>query len=787
MHLEYIRCENSTINNDPFALEYYSAAAIDLENRGIRRLVKFSKNQPRYLVRIVAWLLNSFQKNCFLHTGLNACAQIYAFIMRDRTIPEDLFHIQIKRAEDALDKLTPQSSELSSELNAHIRHVRQHYERLMPQPDSPTFLRVRTGKLVLSLSAACDRTGVQNIFKDDALLRQFQTKVVSTLKELGLEVCIDSFRKTQLMDIFETSFGEAFLKSLTFDIGGSQVNGKPPVQLIFLTNPEAAHSDKSDEEASKTPERSFDFDVRVTLSALGACTVSFEMAIDPDRFPYGLSVEEIRALECCICPHAGQVKLNISRSEERRVSPARFFDRVNIIKLDAAVQNLPGDGHQVFGPTFPNVSKELKTQLAGYLDNSLTESPSVRDARDIELCRAVNSVLELLRGTPHGDDLLDCCHRHNRLSDFAIEILNAVEQAFRGSIVHDVDGEVESLSGDADNTGSSVPEALVIGETISGDEVWHLRPDLGWYAYLNATRIDEVTASLKTINQAVAFDRIQDHSDTRGLVIGQREARTSFDDWRFMSRTVSAKDNLAQVRSHTADAFYASEYQTFLYFPDVQQYLVDQYEETVRLILRLSAGLRFYNLMAEKLTGKLTRQIRGYDELSTSENEILHQLRKIPGLKQILNWMRQFYRDHERMEDLKNHLEKIWRLRVEANELRNLVFKAGISRYQDHGELMRCILDQMNVEAAAMTTDRHLGQLEELSHEIIERLKTSRQKGLSYAGIAVGCLFSAAATKEFVEAGSDFHEHPWTFIFMMIVLCLSLVIGLRLGKPPSEG
>src|SRR5207237_3967120 len=152
MLLAYTRCENSIINNDPFALKDYSQTAINLEEAGLSRLHDFSSPES-YLEDIADWLRGYLEKNRYLHTGLNACAQIYAHIMRDRGCPEILFHEQIRRAEEALDKLTQISPELSSELNAHIRHTREHYLRLAVK--SPTFLRVRSGKLVLSLTAAC--------------------------------------------------------------------------------------------------------------------------------------------------------------------------------------------------------------------------------------------------------------------------------------------------------------------------------------------------------------------------------------------------------------------------------------------------------------------------------------------------------------------------------------------------------------------------------------------------------------------------------------------------------
>jgi hypothetical protein len=796
MLLEYTKCENSAINNDPFALKDHSQKAIELEDTGIACLLGFPAKQPSYLVQMAAWLLNYFQKNLYLHTGLNACAQIYSNIMRDHACREDLFWEQMWRAKEALDKLTPhlsegaeaidkltprsselaealdeltpQSSELSSELNAHIRHVHQHYARLMTSPESQSLLRVRSGKLVLSLSAACDRAGARRILDvdradSDLVLDSFKDKVVKEFERLGFDA--DNIRPTQLVDIFETSFGENFLKSLTFDIRPLEETGPadassgpaPPLMLTFL--------DK----------QTFHFNIRVTLSALGACTVSFEMEIDDETFEHGLSVEEIRVLESCICPHAGQVQLDIKHDCDHAMkpsawraflcrwfpavfcrlmdrwlkcdrtvkpfgSPARFLDRVNITTLNETIENLTERASKEGDGVLGKKVEALRAELEDYRIHALTDAHGItasdRLKRGKTLCDAVNSVIEYVGDPAYVKDLLTCCQRHTRLAEFAEELLGAVEQAFRAEFA-----DWRKRSG---------------LEPLAKDEVWSLSPDLGWYAYLYATRIDEVTTKPKSVRQAVPFSEIQGHADTLGFVIDQREARASFDDWRFMTLQVSPDDNLAHVRSHNSDAFYTSEFQTFFYFPDDPQYLVDQYEATVELFLSLIVGLRFYNTMAETLT---------------------HKIRKDEATDRVAS---------KRMRDLSHDLDRVWRLRIEANELRNLVMKAGISRYQDHGKFMKRVLDKMNIETVADLTDRHLGQLEEASKDIIERLKASRLKRLNYAAIGVASFLGASATKDFFDAASERFEHPWTLRAMVIVLIAMLPLYFALGKPPSE-
>jgi hypothetical protein len=725
MLLEYTWCENSAINNDPFALEDHSRKAVDLDDQGHACLADFSTNEP-HLKKIADWLRRYFSKNRSLHAGLNACAIIYARIMQDRRCPEDLFREQMAIAEKALASLTSLSPELSSELNAHVRHVSRHYERISKPSAPPTFLRVRSGKLVLSLSAACDRTAVRRILESD-WGEAFEPNVEEQLGKLGLKIKDDSCRYTQLLDIFETSFGETFLKSLTFDIEPD------PVELNFLGN------------------RTFSFRPNVTLSALGTCTVAFELKIDEQEFKNGLSVEEIRVLESCICPHAGQIKIVFERLGKPLATPVRFFDRVNTARLAQSIDELKNRVADGSDALLSKKLSDVSVELERYRDHILTADQGItaedREHRCIELCNTLNHVIT----SEHQADLKElilCCHDHTRLSGLAEEILGAIERAFRVTIRQKM----------RDKHHSNQDEVL-----------WLLRSDLGWYSYLYAKRIDEVTTSLQSLREeAVSFDGIQDHPDTLGLVIDQREARASFDDWRFMALSVSQKDNLAHVRSHRSDAFYTSEFQSFFYFPDDPQYLVDQYEETVKLNLRLNVGLRFYNLMAEKLTF----QIRQHEAIDG---------RKINWLKRAWYWVRNI-----RIELLKRDLERVKRLRAEANELRNLVLKAGISRYQDHGQLMKRILEETNIEAAAVITDRHLAQLEELGREIIEQLRDSRTRWFTRGFVVVGCLFGASVTKDFFDAWLHRHTEPWTFIGMASVLVASILIGLILGRPPSE-
>src|SRR5208337_1704684 len=235
MLCSYTVCENSFISNDPLSLLCASAECVRQEQQAIRildGLNNLSVPLPVPYDRIRKWRTQYFKINLLLHTGLNACAVIYMDIFKHGVCNADLFALKMNAAKKSLRELEPKSQELASELNAHIQHVSNHFHRLYPEHE-PSFLNIKEGRLVLSMSASFSRPdAIYKVFTEDdsdhssegdISLNNFIRLVKDAYKDSSLPT---KFRRMKLHDIFETSFGAERLKAIAF--------GLPKLELHFL-------------------------------------------------------------------------------------------------------------------------------------------------------------------------------------------------------------------------------------------------------------------------------------------------------------------------------------------------------------------------------------------------------------------------------------------------------------------------------------------------------------------------------------------------------------------------
>jgi hypothetical protein len=78
--------------------------------------------------------------------------------------------------------------------------------------------------------------------------------------------------------------------------------------------------------------------------------------------------------------------------------------------------------------------------------------------------------------------------------------------------------------------------------------------------------------------------------------------------------------------------------------------------------------------------------------------------------------------------NLDRDLRDIRRLRLHAKELQTLVARAAISRYKDHGELMRCILSEMKLDKMTDLLDQQLRHLAELYADVLREIEERRRE-----------------------------------------------------------
>lgn len=720
----YTKCENSIINNDPFALKVYAEEARKLELKGLDllRAGKLETSADGYRREIARWLGEYLLKNFYLHDGFKDCADYYVKLLKRKhplTSEEEEAFNKIKQ--NNLEPLQSLSSELWSELNAHIRHIEQHNERLKrlkKNPEKNTYLRINKGSLVIMMSAAFDKDSAKELFTP-VLEKKFDENVADGFKSLGVE--ISAYQLKQLNDIFQTSFGEKFLKVMSFDLYKSgNIENRTEIGVEILNE-------------------LYNFDLRFSLSALGVFTLSFTLDIDAledkedseekNNLRYengkrvrGLRVEEARVLQSLLCPHAGQVKIEDALSNNSKLKDLRLIEQLEfsdlLNDLDALrcwlKENLEAvtiENSSLYDTLKETVDlvddslREVKTEWLSQIksNDDKNESVNIKKLMDA-LSRLVDLKLPengFSKCREVVKEISRKCDTYQYLTHLAEQYLKVIESA--------------------------------LNKTLEKDIKFKLAADTGWFTYLYCHSIDEVSMNGgKTIEKKLpGFNEIADHPDMRGFVLEQREARTSFDDWRFIKRfdpytrklaSIDLQENnLALLRSHQTDGFFCTEYQAFIYFPDDPMYLTDQYKDTIRLMVRLATVLKYISVESRSLAERI-------------QKELLHE-----------------DSENQSPKELDNALDNILQLRLYAKELQILVARAAISRYKDHGDLMKRVLSEMKLDQMADLLDQQLQHLAELYADVLRKVDEKRE---SRANIAIE-LLTAVVTFSALNALTD--------------------------------
>ena len=720
----YTRCENSFINDDPLALEHYAMEAQKAEKKGLEVLRPFHTNDP-IVKPIKEWLQSYFEKNFQLHTGLEACAQIYSRIFKHEPCAERLFFDRIGAAQNALAELgLPKpgkpSIELASELNAHIRFIKQHYERTNgPLAEAGlTFLRLQEGTVTLCLSAGCDPNAARDIII--AKSGEFKKRLKHQFDFCGLEMT--NFRAVPLHDIFQTSFGSHFLQMLTFNL--------PSITVVV----------------SDYLKRSYKFDVQVKLTSLGSCTVYLSHEVkDP-----GLNVEEVRMLQSLICPHAGQVTIQIdSSSPVSKTLPLpsyKFRERFEFAALDDLAVLEQRLHKSARARESLSQCQSARGQLERVIDEfvrhaSFAAEPPSDDDPDLRpdqqpLFKQMNELCKLLQtsyAAEPGDDVMKRCQQLTYVTDFAAWILDSVGRAFRH-------GAKEENSKDE----------------YERDRRWLVSRDTGWYGYVYARSLHLKDSQGKPDVTVDSFETqtVKEHPDIRGFLIEPREARASFDDWRFMPFRWKNYPNLALIRSHPCDAFFASENRAFLYFPDDPKFLADQYEVTVELMIWLGTALKFCERLSQRLVQDVSNCLNA-DGSGLDEGNVT------------------------------KHLDWISRLRVQAGAVQALVSQTGISRYADHGELMTRMVENMKFLRIVELLDRRLSQFDQFYQKVKDEatyVAENRARLTDFLIIVIAAIVAIpAAIPEMLRSNS---EGVRISLVVVIVILIGILLNVRLSKNP---
>jgi hypothetical protein len=803
MLCSYTECENAFISNDANMLSGASAECIKHEHQAFEVLNRVKKRyevMPVPYQHLYDWLKSYFRKNHYLHGGLNSCSHIYNAISRHRNCDPFVFKRRINDAERCLEKLQPESQELASELNAHIRHITSHYNRFLPgnvQPSEPGFIKITQGLLVLSMTASFRPECIHKIFSDnpsntfwkDEMLDKFRQNVVTAFNKrfnLPKELPKDDnslprptkFCRMKLHDIFETSFGAQKLKAIAFDL--------PELRIDIL-------------------DKTYSFNIHFTVSALGTSTIYFTLDIGGEDNPDGLSVEEARAIQSLICPHSGQIELPADRicaswaaPDTTRVCKFKLVDRLRLFELKDDLDTLV----HWFRENESKFTDQMQLKATGKINavfkrikkifsNPLTPSPREL-VKEIE--KGVDKIIEVLLNSPNDiecclnqlevdikhiaggvEKLLDalCLLKETGVERDEIEIhMSKLRARFNTFYyIYDVaqmhldsvrDALIKMIVSDND-TGKRERNRLSVkhlkSEYGNAESLlsWKLISDSGWHSYLHVSELEIVYSTFHPGDRVMDFSKIITHPDTIGLIKEQREARASFDDWRFLvvDRDELWHENLAHIRSHTSDAFYVSEFQSFLFMPDDPNFLMDQYEATVDLMIRISNKLKGYNIIVDE-----------YALMPEFKGDLLNK----------------------EIREVNDRLMFLAKLHGEAKELRNLALKASISRYKDHAELMSAMVNRMNINQLTRLLDQHIGDLQTIyarNHDdLISRRNASMRRlmpiatlCLAISGLSVfssSCLDVADLLRP--KANYSTHEVGLITLILMVIALVGILI-----------
>ncbi len=662
----YTRCENSYVNDDPSGLVTHARQAQNAEQEGLKNLRPVLP-RDRFALILRAWLHRYFVKNLRLHRGLEACGQIYSAILQRKAVGEREIDGGFGIASKALKKLSnarskAQSVELASELNAHLRFIRQHQERTQTtSPNvSPTFLRLKEGIVTLCLSAGCDQKAARNAMIGDG--EEFKQYLI---RERGLEV--RNFRPAPLHDIFQTSFGSHSLQMLTFDL--------PSIRISI----------------NDSPKREFKFDVKVKLTSLGTCAVYLSHEIEEP----GLTVEEFRTIQSLICPHSGQIQIK-DDSETKSEFASEFIKKSKCDSLNGLrpLLRTNGDSTEIFLHARQDALEEpgnSTEEFAGWLDFQ---------------CQP---------------------HALVYLQGFSAWILDSVGKAFRKCV-----GNVEASEEDYEH-----------------DRTWLVLHDVGWYSHVQVRSLSIEDSQGNSDVLTDSFEKIKEHPDVQGFLIEPREARASFDDWRFMTFRWMGYQNLALIRSHPCDAFFVSENRAFLYFPDDPKFLADQYEVTVELMIWLGTALKFCEALSQRLVQHVL------DGLNTDGSDLDHKT-------------------------VARHLDWISRLRVQAGAIQALVSKTGISRYADHGELMTQMVENMMFPRIAKLLDNRLIQFDEYYKKIDETREHDSERRSRLSELLLVLLGTLLAVSNVPAIRDAYKSDPAFMCRTFIVAGAVFLIGVAI-------
>ncbi len=378
--------------------------------------------------------------------------------------------------------------------------------------------------------------------------------------------------------------------------------------------------------------------------------------------------------------------------------------------------------------------------------------------------------------------------RFGRLMDIAHEIFKGIELYLRKLYKENHAFTEPKLMNDANllNLGRRLSRRLVREEPklmndanlLNLDEeirqLFSFDPNTGWAAILVCNRLTIVEHSEEANDPSVNFDyqSILHHPEFKGLIMPNRSARVSLDDWLFAS--APSYRNLAPIRFHKNDILCISENQAYIYMLEEPEWIVKQVIETARLIGDIRILVLTYNI---KTRNQLNSLISYFNTIRRSRNKLrnLQQNRKLEkNLMQFYNELK-FKRDE--IEDLRGH----------AGNILDLLRSCTISKYQDQSDLLKEVIKESNVNDYRESLEHNIENLDRFHAYLTEQMKSridrriQSNQNLTNRMLALLTFLGALAAIPALYAFLDQLLGGWiaanTLLLLMGLFLVILVLG----------
>jgi hypothetical protein len=671
----YTWCEKSILCNDPKALTDHAEYATHYSSRALKILGDLRAKQilPQILYEPIAFYLNIHQK---LFRGLHLCGA--NFLSLFFSIKKIISTRIDENIQGYLNDLKSESPELFTELRTQYRALQQ-IEHIAQQYTS--HLRVKNADIHLRALGHVHENLVEKLFDhcDCAESRGIIPKELTqkVRSQTGLDIAL--MYEDHLPDLFETSFGEEYLRVIVFEFDLKSGSS----QIIFHINDGAETLEIQVEALS------------VRVSRMGTIALEFTFHV------HNASVAATRVLKSLLAPGTGQFDFiwqghsPITDETEQNLGAFDFVDHYLYCEewVDKMREILPKSAYaeaSIILTKWDNLLTQLTSRLPRvfrmphredlhHYDDLKGLYEQLNDCFE-EMCHWGYNSINYLKQLPEREGIIypDPMRDGDRL--FLEGVRFAQLKDIARDIFHRLGHFIQSLSS----------KPVEIGTPINYD------PDAQWQSILLCREFAVVEADDVEQELAVHFDiqQLIDHPEFKGLILPPMTVR-AVHDWMFTQAPES--QNISTSPNYLDDVTFLDQNNVFLYWPGEPHYITEQ-------IVRMAGVVGESRVLITSLNQEAEHQI---SQLETFFSEI---------------------KDNEDIQERRKKIiiqrTNIHRFQAHARYLLDKLLSTTMTKYQDTSDLIQAMMHASSLNAPHQSLERKfsiLDQLEQHLTELIER------------------------------------------------------------------